>query len=130
MVLSPYMKSKSPRILVVEDDRSTRLLLGEALEEENHLSYLAEDGEAALALLKEHLKEIGLVLLDLSTPKLSPDELLRELRAMPGGESVPVVVVSGWSDVEERVLGLGVQGVIRKPIELDDLFEVAKKYAA
>jgi two-component system, chemotaxis family, chemotaxis protein CheY len=67
----------------------------------------AADGAAALALLQEH--EIDLVMLDISMPVMRGDEMLEQLRMLPHGATLPVIVVSSERSTErmQRMQQLG-----------------------
>jgi CheY-like chemotaxis protein len=63
------------------------------------------------------------VLLDLHLPDMHGEEVLRELRRVPACADVPVVVVTADASpgARERMLGLGSNGFLTKPIDLDDV---------
>lgn len=67
-----------------------------------------------------------LVLLDLTLPDISGEQVLARLRADPLTRAVPVIVVSGNTDpaVQHRVLALGAQWFLTKPYEVDDLLHL------
>ena len=85
------------RVLVVEDDRSLGAFLKSGLEMEGHRVEWVEDGEAALFVARG---ASGLVLLDLSLPKLDGLEVLAEMRARKDDASV--LVLTGRSDLRCR----------------------------
>ena len=65
-------------ILVVDDDKNTRLLMKAVLQAENYTVYTAENGEAALDVMdREH---IDLVVLDIMMPKMDGYEFAKTLR--------------------------------------------------
>jgi len=68
----------SKPILIVDDEKNIRLTLSMALEALGVEVDSAEDGEEALAKLKE--KEFGLILLDLHMPGVDGMEVLRQVR--------------------------------------------------
>lgn len=87
------------RILVAEDDPDIRDILVLTLEREGHRDVTAvADGAEAVAALSGAAFDI--VLLDVLMPRLSGIEVLRRLRRMPGGEEIPVIVVSALSDLD------------------------------
>ena len=87
------------RILVAEDDPDIRDILVLTLEREGHRDVTAvADGAEALAALTR--QGFDLVLLDVLMPRLSGIEVLHRLRRLPGGEDVPVIVVSALSDLD------------------------------
>ncbi len=87
-MLTRYRRDRP--ILVVDDDADVRLLLGRMLERAGYAVVEAEHGRAALARLAEVTPE--LILLDLMMPEMDGFEFLDELRRVPAGRSIPVVV--------------------------------------
>ena len=79
--------------LVVEDDSGIQSLVKEALEGAGLQVMIEKDGDWALKALERRLPDV--LLTDLLLPTISGFDLLDKLRAMPGGEHVPVVVMSG-----------------------------------
>ena len=67
-----------------------------------------------------------LVLLDLTLPDISGEQVLAQLRADPATRAIPVIVVSGDTDpaVHHRVLAHGAQWCLTKPYEVDDLLRL------
>ena len=105
-------------ILVVDDDRSIRQLLGDVLAEEGFDVVL--EGEAEPALFRLLAEPFDLVVLDLSLPGMHGLDLLSELRR---SDDVPVIIVSARADVSDRVLGLrtGADDYLAKPFSPREL---------
>lgn len=80
-------------VLVVDDDSSSRDLVGEILRGSYHVE-LAADGLEALAKLK---LGVDLMLLDLSMPGMDGFEVLRRVRSEPDSSDLPVVLMTGLS---------------------------------
>jgi two-component system chemotaxis sensor kinase CheA len=66
-------------ILVADDERSMRELLGMLLEAEGYRTILAEDGLAALGILESSEESVDLVIQDIKMPRLDGLELLRRV---------------------------------------------------
>ncbi len=79
-------------LLVVEADRSVRLFLKRALRRTEAVVVVAEDAEAALAVLT-HVRP-DLILVDLALPGLSGLNLARRLRAYPARREIKLVALS------------------------------------
>lgn len=106
-------------ILVVDDDRSTRLFMRAFLESEHYTVSLAADGEEALGVMeKEH---VDLVVLDIMMPKMDGYEFTRELRM--ADETLPILMVSAKQLPEDRKQGyrLGVNDFMTKPVDEEEL---------
>ena len=91
-----------PRVLIAEDDVSTRGLLADLLADDDYELVVARDGQEALGLAFGRPPD--LVLLDLGLPRLDGREVCRELRADPRTAGVPVVILTA-SDSEEDIAG-------------------------
>jgi len=99
---------------VVDDDADARLLLRRMLEKAEYTVVEAEHGRAALAHLAELTPE--LILLDLMMPEMDGFGFLDELRRLPNGRSIPVVVFTAKELTAEdhRRLNGSVERIIEK----------------
>ena len=70
------MLPEKKQVLVVDDEANLRRILAAMLQREGHDVHLAENGESALQILREH--HIDLVITDLKMPRMDGMELLRE----------------------------------------------------
>src|SRR5260370_24168412 len=107
-----------PYILIVDDDADFRVALRAALEMKGYQVDEAAHGEEALAKVAE--KPPLLVLLDLQMPVMNGREMLQQMRATPGLQDLPVVIISGFGFEWEAEL-MGAQGYIGKPCEPQEL---------
>ncbi len=107
-----------PRVLVVEDDPVSRTIAARLLREAGYEPVEVPDAESALEELSQR-PDVALCVLDLGLPGMSGQDLLRRIRSTPRVAGVPVVVLTGASEVETEVevLELGADDYIRKPIE-------------
>jgi CheY-like chemotaxis protein len=108
-------------ILLVEDDYDVREALGETLRDRGYDVQTATDGQNALEVLRGGVRP-GLILLDLMMPRMSGSEFRTVQRADPQLAAFPVVLLSADARMEEKAQSLEVDGAIRKPIDLDQLF--------
>ena len=124
----------SGNVLIVEDDPDTREMLTTLLTTEGFYAVGAEDGLEALHLLRtvrHRAPDVPcLVLLDLKMPRLGGNEFRRAQLGDPIVASVPVAVISGAVDALERAETLGAVATLTKPIDLDVLLDVVRKYCA
>ncbi len=115
------------RVLVVDDERPTRLLMEKELPRSGCAVTSAESGEKAL----EHLlgQEFDVVLLDLKMPGMGGMEALRRIRE--SGASAEVVVLTGHPDVQSAIeaMKLGAYDYLTKPFKLAEVEEVLHRAA-
>jgi two-component system response regulator len=125
-------------ILMADDDPDDRILMKEALEENNLPSniHFVEDGKELLDYLhrrgqfaKKETFKPGLILLDLNMPKMDGREALRLIKSDPLLRRIPVVVLT-TSKAEEDVFktyDLGVNSFICKPVKFEELVQITKE---
>lgn len=107
------------RILVVDDDRSTRAMLRRNLAYEGFEVESAEDGPTALDRIRDYQPEI--IVLDVMLPGCDGFEVLRRLRA--AHDQTPVVMLTARDAVDDRVAGLesGADDYLVKPFAFKEL---------
>lgn len=116
-------------ILLIEDHADSRLLVKKVLAAENYHVDAVANGASALDLISSGLRP-DLILLDLSMPGMDGEEFLTKLRAQPGGDSIKVILMSGWDDLAARSKTLGAAGWIRKPIDIYGLIKEVGSHLA
>ena len=125
MAAAPYAwrmdedAANGPRILVVDDDDSIRMLLRRMLTMEGYDVDEAADGPTALAKLGARLPD--LLLLDIMMPGQDGLELLEGLRRT---SDVPVILLTAKGEEADRVLGFrfGADDYVVKPFSTAELF--------
>jgi CheY-like chemotaxis protein len=124
----------SGNVLIVEDDPDTREMLTTLLTTEGFYVVGAEDGLEALHLLRSVRHRAPdvpcLVLLDLKMPRLGGNEFRRAQLGDPIVAGVPIAIMSGAIDAQERAATLGAVATLTKPIDLDVLLAVVRRYCA
>jgi two-component system OmpR family response regulator len=107
------------RILISEDDAALAEALQFSLSQSGYAVDWVRNGVAADEALKHDV--FGLLILDLGLPKLDGFEVLRRLRRR--NKSLPVLILSGREQPEEKVLGLdlGADDYLVKPFSLNEL---------
>lgn len=108
-------------VLVVEDDVDNLELLISHLEQEGATVLGAESVAAALRLASKH--DVDALLCDLELPDGDGCEVLRALRAQPGGSDLPAVALTGYSDASWRQAAekCGFERYAIKPFPLHEL---------
>lgn len=107
------------RILVVDDDKHTRMLLRAYLEGENYTVLTAENGEDALAVMDQEY--VDLVVLDVMMPKMDGYSFTRLLRE--SNNNLPILMISAKQLPEDRKRGflVGTDDYMTKPIDEEEL---------
>lgn len=109
-----YSAHGKRQILIAEDELINREILGAILEEDFVVIY-AEDGEDTLRIIEEHKDTLSLILLDLNMPKVSGQEVLKQIKDDPVKKNIPVIVLTAEKDAEVESLLLGAVDFIPKP---------------
>ena len=118
------MSAPQREILIVDDDIDIREMLSDALAAEGYAVSTAENGKDALDCLRggDHP---GVILLDLTLPKVSGWEFLNYLRRDGELREIPVIVVTALSQQEAHVIGADL--VLQKPVNLSELLAEVKR---
>jgi DNA-binding response OmpR family regulator len=108
-------------VLLIDDDESIRKLVSIALQRAGYEVTLAEDGQEGLVRLAESVPD--LVVSDVNMPGLDGFSLLKHLRSDPSTSSLPVIMLTAKSSVEEIVEGLqlGADDYLAKPFAMTEL---------
>ena len=110
------MSSPRNSLLVVDDNRVNRLLLGRALEQLGHGVTFAENGRQALEILRA--QAVDLVLLDIEMPEMDGYQVLEAVAAAPRLRDIPVVMMSSVEEVDSvaRCIEMGAEDYLFKPV--------------
>ena len=122
MVDRPYS------ILITDDDPVARETLREIVAPQGYQTFMAESGEEALDLVREH--EIHLALFDMHLPRLSGLETLALIRQMKGG--IPAILITADQDenLMRRALSEHAFCVLAKPVSKHVVIYVVHKAIA
>ncbi|HEX7383577.1 MAG TPA: ATP-binding protein [Burkholderiaceae bacterium] len=109
------------RVLVVDDNRDAADSLALLLEHLGAEVQVAHDGAAALAAFERRPADAAL--LDLGMPGMDGLEVARRLRALPGGERVRLIALTGWGQAADRARTheAGFDEHLVKPVDIDAL---------
>jgi type IV pilus assembly protein PilB len=105
------------RVLVVDDDRVTRMLVRLLLEKEGYEVIEGENGTQAIELAMR--EKPNLLVIDLLMPQMDGYQAIEHLRRQPLLATLPVMVLTSEAGaaVEQRVLELGADDYLAKPFE-------------
>jgi len=120
----------NPRILVAEDNLINQELMAAQLDMLGYEADYAENGVQALAHWRQG--NYALLLTDMRMPEMNGYDLVREIRQLEhaGGERAPVIAITANALVAdiEKCFAVGVDDVIAKPVELEDLRSALQKW--
>ncbi|MFY8095838.1 MAG: ATP-binding protein [Niveispirillum sp.] len=115
------------RILVADDNAINRKVLAGALAEHGHRVLFAEDGEMAVAMVRDADPPLDLVLMDVHMPRMDGMTATRAIRAL-SGPAAGVLIVAATASVGgngvQRCLDAGMNAYVSKPIDPANLFKV------
>ncbi len=111
------METQAHKILVVDDNSTSRLKMAMAVKALGHDSEVAEDGIVALQVLGQ--TDFDLILLDIEMPNLDGYGVLSRMRQDSRLRDIPVIVISAVDDMENvvRAIELGAQDFLPKNFE-------------
>lgn len=114
-------------ILIIEDEIMTAQKVKEALELSGMKAEIAENGESGLKLIRK--KEYDLILLDLKLPKISGEDVLREIRKIR--PYVFVIIYTNFSEFADlkKLTNIGIDGYVNKgpDADLKELIQMIKE---
>lgn len=111
------MSKGSPgRLLVVDDNKVNRLLLGRNLEQQGHTIEMAENGRQALEMMQAN--SFDLVLLDIEMPEMDGYQVLEKATADLKLRDIPIIITSALEEVDSvvRCIEMGAEDYLTKPV--------------
>jgi cyclic di-GMP phosphodiesterase len=120
------VQRRAARILVVDDNPDTMMLMRELLEIRGYDVVAVPDASQAEAEIRRQLPD--LILSDVVMPGKSGYEFCRELKENPSTRLIPFVLITGLSDREDKLHGIeaGADDFLNKPIFAEELFARVK----
>lgn len=117
-------------VLLVEDDDATRMIAARFLQAHGHAVHAANSAAQALHLFQQHGADIAL--LDIHLPDADGFDVMDRLRALPGQQSLPVVLMSAHASDEQaqRLLESGCNAYLAKPFQRDQLLRAIDQACA
>ncbi|MEQ9455299.1 MAG: sigma-54 dependent transcriptional regulator [Phycisphaeraceae bacterium] len=125
-----------PRVLIVDDDAFVAEALASLLQREGYRPAISNDGQQAIDIIEQdHANDdpeqghFGVVVVDLGLPRISGDDLLRDLRER--FPSVVPIVITGFARIETAVaaMKLGAADYLSKPIIDEELLRAVERAA-
>jgi len=116
------------RVLIVDDDLENRLLLSAQLTAVGFEVREAEDGEQAVTAFEKWRPHY--IWMDMRMPVMDGYEATAKIRTLPGGGEVRIVALtaSAFKEQEDKILAAGCNGVLHKPYQEHDLFDMMARH--
>lgn len=111
------------RILIVEDDRINRTLFRDVLQSQGYDTIEATNGIDGVKAAENEAPK--LILMDIQLPDMDGMKAVARLKSNPATKNIPVVALTGYAlkGDRERLLALGFDDYLSKPVDIDDLLE-------
>ncbi len=118
---------KSKKVLIVDDDMRNIYSLTNALEEEGVRCITAENGKAAIRILKEQ-PDTDIVLMDVMMPEMDGYEATQEIRKINKFGKLPIIALTAkaMKGDREKCLEAGMSDYIAKPVNIDQLLSLMR----
>src|ERR1019366_5809450 len=115
------MNQPASQVLLVEDDPRMPEVLAGLLQDDNITLSSVGDATAGFKLAME--QRFDVILLDLGLPGVNGLDLLRQLKACPETQTIPVIVLTAWNSTADKLRGfeLGAVDYLTKPFEPAEL---------
>lgn len=115
-------------ILVVDDEAPVRAVVMALLEDSHYDVIGAANGRDAVACLYTNPSRFQLILLDLMMPYMSGWDVLHAIQSYPTLAPIPVVIMTAGANVRWQARDRGAAGYLPKPLDLDQLLDIAEHY--
>jgi DNA-binding response OmpR family regulator len=114
-------RGRPTRVMIVDDERQNRELLGIMLAPEGFAVVTAASGADALALVAREPPDI--VLLDVMMPGLDGYQVAAALKGDAATRHIPVILLTGLDDAQARTLGstAGADDFLSRPVDREEL---------
>jgi DNA-binding response OmpR family regulator len=116
------------KILLIDDDDATRILINEILNDSNIHVVETGCGKEGLNLFKKHSEEIDLVLMDIKLPDCMGWDLIRQFRTK--NMFIPIIALSAINknELKEKAEVFGFTSSLSKPFDIEELERIVKFY--
>jgi excisionase family DNA binding protein len=125
-MLTSRLPSRNPRILIVDDDATIRVVLSKSLSDHGYTTEMAADGfEAGIKVMRFRP---DIILLDLIMPGMDGFMVCRQVKSSDATDWIKIVVLTGYGTPEnrEQAINAGADGFLVKPVNEETLLSVIR----
>lgn len=110
-------------ILLADDSPDIRTIFQFAFRLKGHETRLASNGQEAVQALQEEVASFDVIVLDIEMPVLDGLGALAQIRKLPQGKDIPIIMFTGYSafQYDQRAKDAGANLLVNKPISPDEL---------
>ena len=122
------MDKSNRKILIVEDNKLNMKLFKDILEAEDCIVIECFDPMFAMRIVEEELP--NLILMDIQLPRISGYDLIQLIKADANISHIPIIAITAFAmeDDKEKILSLGCEGYMSKPISMDPFIANVNKF--
>jgi two-component system cell cycle response regulator DivK len=122
------MDKSNRKILIVEDNKLNMKLFKDILEAENCDVIECFDPMFAMRIVENELP--NLILMDIQLPRISGYDLIQWIKADANISHIPIIAITAFAmeDDKEKILSLGCEGYMSKPISMDPFIANVNKF--
>ncbi|GKS96220.1 PAS domain S-box protein [Acidovorax sp. SUPP2825] len=115
------LSTTAPKVLVADDNADAAWSIATLLQISGCEVSTCSDGPAALEAARQAMPDVAV--LDIGMPGMSGHEVARQMRALPGGEDVQLIALTGWGQEADRnaAAEAGFDAHMVKPVEVQKL---------
>jgi CheY-like chemotaxis protein/two-component sensor histidine kinase len=119
---------KDRKILIVDDEAESRLILSKPLIDAGYTVISVSNGKEALSIFKQ--EELDFILMDINMPEMDGIEATKEIRLHIRGANIPVIACTGSAMGEEleQFVEAGFDDYIIKPVDRNELLDIIAKF--
>jgi two-component system cell cycle response regulator DivK len=122
------MEKKNRKVLIVEDNKLNMKLFREILVAENCEVIECSDPMFAMDKITNELP--NLILMDIQLPRISGYDLITWIKSDANISHIPIIVITAFAmeDDKEKILALGCEEYMSKPISMDPFIKNVNKF--
>lgn len=123
------MNNTTPLVLIIDDDNRNIFALNLVLRTKGYQSISAPDSRTGIKMMQENPK-IGIVLLDMMMPDMDGYETISFIKKDPALTHLPIIAVTAQAmpGDREKCLEAGADAYVSKPVNIDLMLDILKKY--